>query len=255
MGNPFDRIGEARFAVSPLRLERSNAGLLSVVGGFLFIAVAFAAIAQADSSRQPAARISCNIPAQSLASALQLFGQASGVQVLYETRVAEGQQSAAVDGELSASDCLLRLLVGTDIRVSYLRPDVITLATPSSLGDLPPPSSVNGADLSLTPMRVRASADGENQAGRREYSEAVQSDIELALGKNAKTRSGNYRFGIDVWVDAARTIQRTEIYQSSGDRERDTAIAMTLRGVTLRKAAPVNTPQPVRVVVVVRSMQ
>jgi hypothetical protein len=50
-------------------------------------------------------------------------------------------------------------------------------------------------------------------------------------------------------------IERTELLRSTGDGDRDAAVAAALRGVTVSQPTPANTPQPVRVVIVVRSLQ
>jgi hypothetical protein len=83
----------------------------------------------------------------------------------------------------------------------------------------------------------------------------VQMDIQNALRKNAKTRDGSYRAVLDLWIDPSRTIERTELFRSTGDRARDAAIATTLRGVTISRPAPASVPRPVRVGIIVQSLQ
>ena len=197
-----------------------------------------------------------HIPAQPLVSALQAYGQQAGVQILYESQSASGQQSAAVEGSFTPEDALKLLLAGTELKARYTRPNAITLALPSSVPLGAAAGPMPKADLSLGTLRVRASGEDEdNSSSLRDYNESVQTDVQKALQKNAKTRTGTYRIVLDLWVDPSRTIERTRLFQSTGDPDRDVAVSAALRGVTLSKPAPANTPQPVRVAIVVRALQ
>jgi hypothetical protein len=59
---------------------------------------------------------------------------------------------------------------------------------------------------------------------------------------------------VKLWVDLSRTIRRAEVAQSTGDAERDVAIAQALKGFVISRAPPSNAPQPIRVIVSVRSL-
>jgi hypothetical protein len=207
---------------------------------------------------QPAdtlAPIIFQIPAQPLATALQAYGQRAGVQVLYESESAVGRQSVAVEGEFTQDQALKLLLSGTNLEVHYTRPDAITLA-PRNVGskDAPPADPLVKADLSIGELRVHA-PNHSGVAPPQDYSESVQLDIQSALRKNAKTRSGNYRAVLDLWIDSARVIQRTALLQSTGEADRDAAVTAALQGLTTSRQPPANAPQPVRVVIVVKSPQ
>jgi hypothetical protein len=223
----------------------------------LLLAGICAAVAAEGQVAGPTASMEFHIPSQPLATALQAYGQRTGVQVLYESNSAIGRTSVAVEGVFDPDAALGLLLTGTDLRVRHTRPDAITLALPDtqSVAAVPSSSPLSGAELFLGTLRVRASRDGDETARLNEYSERVQLDIQNALRKNAKTRDGSYRAVLDLWIDPSRMIERTELLRSTGDRERDIAIATTLRGVTISQPAPVNAPQPVRVGIVVKSLQ
>ena len=220
----------------------------------LLVAGMLAAHAEDGRVARPSEPIEFNIPAQSLANALQAYGQTTGIQVLYESNSAGSRMSAAVQGKFAPDTALNLLLTGTGLKVRYLRPDAITLALPDADGPGVPSSTAPSAssDLSLGTLRVRRSGDDATRL--RDYSQSVQMDIQNALRKNAKTRDGSYRAVLDLWIDPASTIERTELFRSTGDRDRDAAVTTTLRGVTISRPTPVNTPQPIRVVIVVRSL-
>jgi hypothetical protein len=235
--------------------DGKNRKFLLVAYAVLLGAGIFAAEADDRQVSRPGELIAFSIPPQSLAGALQAYGQTTGIQVLYESNSAVGRTSVAIEGRFSADDALNLLLKGTELRVRYIRPDAITLALPSAEGVIytPPATPLASSDLSLGTLRVRGSSDGA--ARLQDYSQRVQLDIQNALRKNPKTRDGSYRAVLDLWIDPARTIERTELFRSTGDRERDAAVAATLRGVTISRPAPANMPQPVRVVIVVKSLQ
>lgn len=230
--------------------------LLPVAYAALLVAGIYAADADDRPVFRPDELIAFHIPPQPLAGALQSFGQTTGIQVLYESNSAVGRTSVAVEGKFTADAALNLLLKGTELRVRYIRPDAITLALPSAEGvnSALPAVPLATSDLSLGTLRVRGSSDSDG-AARLDYSQRVQMDIQNALRKNPRTRDGSYRAVLDLWIDSARTIERTELFRSTGDRERDAAVAATLRGVTISRPAPANTPQPVRVVIVVKSLQ
>jgi hypothetical protein len=220
----------------------------------LLVAGIFAANAEEDQVANAGRPIAFHIPAQSLAGALQAYGQTTGIQVLYESNSAIGRMSVGVEGTYAADVALNLLLTGTELKVRYIRPDAITLALPNA-EDAPPATPLAATDLSLGTLRVRRAGDGDDTARLQDYSQRVQMDIQNALRKNAKTRDGNYRAVLDIWIDPARTIERTELFRSTGDRERDAAVTTTLRGLTISRPAPANTPRPVRIGIVVTSVQ
>lgn len=237
-----------------LRRRKSR---LFVYAALLAVGICAAAAQEVQVAR-PSGPIEFHIPSQPLAAALQAYGQRAEVQVLYESTSAVGRNSVAVDGDFVPEAALEMLIARTDLKVRYVRPDVITLAPAydESAGAAPPSSGpLGGADLSLGTLRVRGTKDGDEIARLNEYSERVQMDIQNALRKNAKTRDGSYRAVLDLWIDPTRTIARTELFRSTGDIERDTAITTTLRGVTISRPAPANVSQPVRVGIVVKSLQ
>lgn len=233
----------------------SGPGRFAIVLAALAIAGLCVAVAEERRAVDTPKPITFHIAAQPLANALQLYGEQTGVQVLYESNSAIGRKSASVEGDFAPEDALNRLLAGTELKVQYIRPDAITLSLPSAEDDKPPVSPLASADLSLGTLRVRATSDGEDIGRLHDYSESVQIDIQKALQKNNRTRGGNYRAVLDLWIDPSRTVQRTELLRSTGDQERDTAVASALRGLTISRPAPTNTPQPVRVVIVVKSLQ
>ncbi len=225
----------------------------------MYAALLVAGICAAEAVEQPSIRASesvvFDIPAQPMALALQSFGEKTGVQVLYESSSVSGLKSTAVEGSFPPEEALNLLLAGTELRVQYVRPDAITIALPTINIDLPPSMPIGSADLSLGTLHARGSGGMDNLSRLHEYSEAVQMDVQKALRSNILTRRGSYRAVLDLWVDPSRSIQKTELFQTTGDFERDIAVMSVLRGLTISRPIPPNTPQPVRVVIVVKPAQ
>jgi hypothetical protein len=249
-GDPVLAINASPYSRAPRRI---------FVGAVAALLAACACVAKAEERENvgSGASVAFHIPAQPLASALQAYGRMTGIQVLYESNSAVGQQSSAVDGNMAPDVALKALLAGTDLRVRYIQSDAITLASASAAPvaaiDVAPASGPQGpADLSLGTLRVR----GANQVDTRlqDYGERLRTDIQNALRKNPRTRDGSYRVVLDIWIDPAQTVERTKVSRSTGNDDRDAAIATTLRGLTVSQPAPPSMPQPVRVAIVVRGL-
>jgi hypothetical protein len=217
----------------------------------LFMAIAFVALAHENKVSAPPRWF--NIPSQPLAGALQAYGEIAGVQVLYESALAEGRRSVAVKGNFTLEAALRVLLSATDLNVFYTRPDAITIAQPPNerVAVIDPLARI---DLSLAPLRVHASVESEETSRLQEYSEALQGDIQGVLSKDARTRSGTYRADLKIWIDPSRTIQKTTLIRSTGNEVRDAAIVKDLNGLIISQTPPVNTPQPVRISIFVRPL-
>lgn len=198
--------------------------------------------------------MSFHIPAQPLASALQAYGQKAGVQILYESNSAAGRTSVAVEGSFTREEALKRLLAGSRLEIQYTGPHALVLALPSTGSDQPP-SPFATPDLLLGELHVRANSDGDDADQFHDYADSIKNDVRRALHNNARTRGGDYRATLDLWIDPSRMVKRTALLRSTGDQDRDAAVAAALRGLAISRPTPANLPQPVRVVIVVKSLQ
>jgi hypothetical protein len=230
--------------------------LLAVLCAVSLVVPAYMAAAGKDDavgvSKQ---RLTLRIPAQPLASALQAYSEASKVQVLYESSLAAGMRSSSIDGDFTPEAALQALLVGTDLDAHYTRSDAffLTRRAPSA-ADEPPQYPLTSADLSLDVLRVTPVEPEADRAALARYAGIVQSDIESALQRDAHTRSGNYRVAVKLWIAPTRAVQHVELTRSSGNGDRDAAITGALHGLTVSHAPPANMPQPMNIVITVRSL-
>jgi hypothetical protein len=246
--------GRAAWPRVPVRFERRH-GLWRWLLAALAVAVCLTVGAVANEKAVGSAKLAFDIPAQSLATALQAYSEVSGVHVMYESDSSIGRRSSAVKGEFTREEALRILLGDDDLIVRYARADSVVLLNPAQAHrDEPPEALRASADIALDTLHVGKAQNEPDRGALADYISVIQQDVQQALRKRGRSTSGSYRVGVELWVDPSRTIRKTEVFQSTGDRDRDVAVAEALQGVIIRQAAPANTPQPVRVMIVVRSL-
>lgn len=189
-----------------------------------------------------------DIPSQPIASALQNFSAVTGVEVLYESRIAIGRRSADVSGRMTARQALVVLLGGTDIVVRYVGARAITLAGRSDEAAAAP----EAPGLSLDPLDV-VTGPRSNVSTSRLFAQSLQADVQTRLNRDPRTRSGSYRAAITLWIDGGRTVRRSALAETTGDAGRDAAIVEALKGLVLSRDIPANASQPVHLAITVRA--
>jgi hypothetical protein len=229
-------------------------GLFIALALFVFVNLTDTRGWTQDAPAPPPSAMAFKIPSQALASAIQAFSQASGIEVFYESSIAAGRTSSRIEGRYLPDAALQNLLGGAGFTVRFTRRNAVVLSDPSARNDLPPTRALANFDLSLDTIRVVAAPERAGDAQLREFGDMVQSDVETVLRKNTKIRSGNYRIRVKLWIDPSRTIRHAELAQSTGDQDRDAAITGVLQGFIVSRVPPPNTPQPIRVIVAVSSL-
>lgn len=229
-------------------LRKSAFGIAASVA----VVLTTAALAASDDAAH-FAPMRFSIPSQQLAAALQAYSRATGMQLLYESGATSDRNSPPIDGEFTRDAALRMLIADSDLTIRYTRANSITLVRASSDPDAPPDAIFGSeVDLALDTLLVRRPRPSSDPSQLRAYSGVIQSDIQHALRKDAKTRNGTYSAGIKLWIDNPRTVRKTELFRSSGNQERDETIARVLDGMQVSQAPPLNTPQPVMVMITVR---
>jgi Secretin and TonB N terminus short domain len=235
------RVFMASSTVQPLRapkVERAGSSpTIKSCLGVLAVIISVGAGVASDAKRPAVAeshgaeigaprRMAYDLPVQPLDSALDAFGAAGTLQVFYEASLTRGRNSAEVKGVFAPEEALQILLRGSGLAARVIAPNTISIA--------PEPGDGAGSDNAAARQLKRESA--------RHFG-AMQADLMQALCRNAITRPGSYRIAIQYWLDASGRIARLRLIGSSGNPDRDTAIAAALQNVVLR--TPGNMPQPV----------
>nr|WP_255696785.1 TonB-dependent receptor [Sandaracinobacteroides sayramensis] len=114
-----------------------------------------------------------DIPAGSLADAINSFGEQSGAQILYDAALTQGRSSAGLKGQFGVAEGLSRLLAGSGVTFRHTGPNIFTLE--------PAPQSADGA-IQLGPVRV----EGEGVATSNSYA-SLTSDPAATEGTGSYT--------------------------------------------------------------------
>ncbi len=186
--------------------------------GLSFLAFSPPALAQEQ-------RIEFHIPAQSLETALEAFGEQSRMQVLYETTLTAGRRSNEIKGALTRDQALRQLLSGTGLEFTYTTDRAFTLA----------------------PVRA-AGGTNQNLAGFNPFLGLVQAGVLAALCRNPETRPGAFRLAMQFWIGNSGRIENAHLLKSTGVDRRDAAIAVALKRVALDRLPPPDMPQPITIV-------
>jgi iron complex outermembrane recepter protein len=116
-------------------------------------------LAQAGSSLAQGGAIDFNIPAGPLPTALTIFGDRAGLQILYPADLARGLASPGVTGSLTPEEALRRLLAGTPLTYRFANATTVTLER------LPPEADGLPGVTQLAPVTVEDRKFRETASG------------------------------------------------------------------------------------------
>ena len=187
-------------------------------------------------------RYTFDIPGQSLPDALRLYGEITGVAVLIDARLLGELRSAPLSGRYGWREALQRILGDTGLAPHFVGNGAFTLVPSSSVdkGLLQ-----EAADL---PSRTMLS-----EPDRRRGARVIQRSLEQVLCGHPLTRPGGYRASLRFWLDAPeQRIRAPELLESTGNPERDSAILLRLRGLSL-PGLPADIPQPITLLLLAES--
>jgi hypothetical protein len=165
-----------------------------------------------------------DVPAQSLASALELYGAISGFQVIYDASLAKGRQSADLKGTFAPEIGLRRLLIGTGLSPRYMAADGFMLV----------PDPIISAAVNTASQRAVTRYYGYIQAGLRQTFCADQ-----------RARAGGHRIVLGLWIGSTGVVTRSALLDTTGDRDLDAALDGVMNGMNIGEPPPVGFTQPV----------
>lgn len=112
--------------------------LVKAVAVALLVGTGNVAVAQSAPAADTAAAaaVQFDIPAQSLASALEAFAEQSGLQVVYAGGAGSGVQSGVVNGQMGAATALQQLLAPTAYAHEFINAKTVAIRPRSSAGDV-----------------------------------------------------------------------------------------------------------------------
>jgi len=224
-------------------------GSTALCGVIVFPVATIAQQAPAPTARQITA-IDFSIPAQPLPAAVGAFIRATGWQVGYSTRIADGMMSRSVSGSMAPAQALRLLLAGTGITARFTGPTTATLigsGVPASGGVYVPGSlqleaiNVDGAATSVNGYVAMRSASGTktdvpllevpqtvNVITRQEMDDRGVQDFHSALSYTPGIRAVDYPGGQgspDIYLRGFRAFNLFALYRDgsrSGFNQYDT---------------------------------
>jgi secretin/TonB-like protein len=203
-----------------------------LLGACIGNVVGLAQVALAESGLDTR-QIAFDIPAQGLAQALELYGNVTGWEVLYNSNLAVGRRSSAIQGNFTPEVALARLLAGSGVTAQLTDEKSVVLVP-----NLATPPSVAGA-ASDTPASARLS-----------YFGLIQDSMRTALCADGGTRAGRYRIAAQFWIGATGNVVRYQRLGSTGEPETDRQIDRRLRYLRIGSSPPEGFAEPVTILVV-----
>jgi len=198
-----------------------------------------AATAQSDET----ASVDFNIPAQSLAPALDAYSVATGILAVYNGGLAVGRRSGGIRGRYAPQIALRLLLSDSGLVAQYTTRDAFVL--------VPAPAE---AAIVETPSAIGLLALARQDTAERRYSGQVQSSIIQSLCAAPETRPGDYRLAMSFRIGPSGEIANLKLLGSTGDQQRDAAIIGMLRRLrSVGGPPPPSMAQPFTMIMLPRS--
>jgi len=174
-----------------------------------------------------------DIPAQSLASALDRYAVITGNPVLFPSKLAAARNSSAVRGRLEAGIALELLLQGTGLAAEQLHEGGLNTF---ALKQLSAAEAADGAEATARAEAKRHASEG--------YDALVQARVWEALCNDAHTTPGSYRALLRFHIDAQGRIRQPRLVSSTGDIRRDSMLTETLGNISIGQPPPTDLMQP-----------
>jgi len=195
-----------------------------------------------------------NIPAQSLASALQAYSAVTGNQVLCDSRLAAGHRSNPVIGLFTPETALRLLLDGTELTIRYTGPQDITLTAPGAeteFGQADPTGDGRQPQVMiLDTLHVDVPAGAKDRPDFSAYGRTVRLAVRDALARDPETANRIYDLQIDIWIARNGRVRDPHLLLSTGSLRLDAAIRRVIGSAVVNETPPPDIPQPIRIAVV-----
>ncbi len=191
---------------------------------------------QAEVASAPATRMEFDIAPQRLGDAIAAYSKATGLDVLIDGVHAQ-RLSGTVRGTFTAMEPLEAMLVGTGLEARHASATSVVIRASRTAGG--------------TVLSPSADAEGMEESGFKEgevlhqsYAAQVQRALNGTLCASTQTRPGSYRLALQLHVDARGVVDRFRLLSTTGVSDRDAAIQIRLRGLSVGSPPPPSLPQP-----------
>ncbi|WP_010142333.1 TonB-dependent receptor [Oceanicola sp. S124] len=148
-----------RDAASTTRLLwRPTLGTMMLCTAATLAATSLPMAARAQSAVAAQQRITLDIPAQPLGTALTRLADQTGMRLIVASSALSGKRSTALRGSYAPDAAFAALLLGTGLSHSFTGPNTVTISDTDTTG---PFSALPADALLLDPIRVQGTSDGE----------------------------------------------------------------------------------------------
>jgi hypothetical protein len=167
------------------------------------------------------------IPAQPLVSAISRYGDVTGSEGLYDASLASGRYSNDVQGVMTPSEGLERLLVGTGLSARVIARGKFVVKS------LPPPSG---------PMQQSVLS-----SAHRRYYGVLQQGVLDALCGSDEARPGHYRIIVTLRIAPNGSVEDARRIGTTGTTTADLQVDAALRVISFNGPPPEGFAQPIRI--------
>jgi hypothetical protein len=204
------------------------------------------------SALNPRPTMQYDIGPQPLIDALEAFGAASGIQVLYDAALAAGRGSNGVNGEQTPEEALDRVLAGSGLKATFVRSNAVYIYSGSqAVGRASNASDggggvAPGAVLALGALHVDAPALTIGHPRYDAYATALQLSLRQALEQTPQARHGTWTATVELDMAPDGTVRQARLATSTGDAQTDVIVRAILAAGRM-PPPPQGLPQPVKV--------
>jgi Secretin and TonB N terminus short domain len=178
--------------------------------------------------------IAFDIPSEPLAAALDAYSSKTGIEVLYDSSLAQTHRSTTLTGEYTAAEALSVLLSRTGLRARQISDGAVTIASmPSEEAATPDPRPAE------SPYRT--------------YFAAVQMSLERLLCDSGNAIPQNYRSVVKFRIGPTGQIEHPQLLRSNAAPVQDVAVARLFLHMNVGQAPPPSLPQPMMLLILPQS--
>jgi hypothetical protein len=208
---------------------------------------ASAAAIQSAHAPAPPSRLSFDIPAQSLDTALALYFRLTGVPLLYDSAVTANRRSSPVRGTFSPREALRRMLTGSGLVARYTRSEAVVIAPAESGAES---GGEAGAPIPLgrVVVRERVAPPRVSALDRLSYYSPLAQAIRARLGEDRRTARLAFHALLALQIREDGVAEQVTVERSSGNEATDRLLAVVLTGAAL-PPPPAALGQPLRIAV------
>jgi len=195
-----------------------------------------------------------NIPAVPLHRALETYSSVTGTALIYNSPLADRQQSRPVVGLFTPEVALRMMLEGSGLAIRYNSPTDIMLVGVAESDEaarapgIGPDGGVR-THILLDTMFVDVARGGEARPDFTSYGVLVARDLKRALARNAVTAHHVYQIQLDIWIDDHGHLERQRVAKTTGRPEFDNEIIKVVKGASIKPPPQPSMPQPLRVTI------